>query len=189
MHPPFSGEKGTQKVREREHTVKKLGLHCLPADEGYSTPHNSYPHPRSSCQGFPASKGTRELLPTRIIHSPFQNTTCGDLPRLWRAASHRVHSHTVPDLCLWLFTHMSCSFNLKLLTYPLAAAATASGTSSTVTADEDDYTVHASDHMQHCGDTCLGCAGFGFHICEVPPGLTMICQGFQTQMSLIWAVS
>lgn len=169
--------------------MKKLGLHCLPADEGYSTPHNSYPHPRSSCQGFPASKGTRELLPTRIIHSPFQNTTCGDLPRLWRAASHRVHSHTVPDLCLWLFMHMSCSFNLKLLTYPLAAAATASGTSSTVTADEDDYTVHASDHMQHCGDTCLGCAGFGFHICEVPPGLTMICQGFQTQMSLIWAVS
>lgn len=93
--PLLRGEGDTKCQRTREHTVKKLGLHCLPADEGYSTLHNSYPHPRSSCQGFPASKGTRELLPTRIIHSPFQNTTCGDLPRLWRAASHRVHSHTV----------------------------------------------------------------------------------------------
>ena len=183
---------------------EKLGLHCLPAEEGYNTPHNSYPHPCSSCQGFPASKGTRELLPRRIIHSPFQNTTCRDLRGLWRAAAHHVRSHTVPDFCLWLFMHTFCSFNLKLLTYPLATAATASGMSSVVTADEGDCTVHASDHTQHRGDAghhqypedtpsilSWDALSFGLPICETPLGLTVICQGFQTPMgfTLIWAMS
>lgn len=59
---------------------EKLGLHCLPAEEGYS----------SGCQGFSAGEGTRELLPRRIVHSPFQTTTCRDLLGLWRAASHHI---------------------------------------------------------------------------------------------------
>lgn len=133
--------------------------------------------------------------------SPFQNTTCRDLRGLWRAAAHHVRSHTVPDFCLWLFTHMSCSFNLKLLTCPLATATTASGMSSAVTEDEDDCTVHAPAHVQHQVTPSrpqgfsihieLGCSGIGFCICEVPPGLAVICQGFQTLMgfTLIWAVN
>lgn len=151
ISPLLRGARDTQKRRRTgKHMVKeKLGLHCLPAEEGYSTPDSGYPHPRSSCQGFPASKGTRELLPRRIIHLAFPGIACRDLRGLWRAASHHVCRHTLPDFCLWLFMHVSCSFNLKLLTYPLATAATASGASSAVTADEDDYAVHASDHVQH----------------------------------------
>lgn len=47
---------------------------------------NSHPHPCSSCQGFPARKGTRELLPRGITHSPRQATPGRALCGLWRAA-------------------------------------------------------------------------------------------------------
>lgn len=110
-HPPFSGEKGTRRssVRQRtgKHMVgkkKKKAWLALPPGGGrlqHATPQQ--PSPRSRCQGFPASKGTRELLPRRIVHSPFQNTACRHLRGPWRATSHRVRNPAGHDLCLFTY--------------------------------------------------------------------------------------